>query len=355
MINEEQKQRFTLTLLVSIFVLAIITVAIAFTALILHILIHIHIVSPIYSSIRFSTIFLLVLPISMVIGFLITMLTSKISLRPVNRLIDQLDRLAHGDFSARIQFGKPISAHSVFQEIEASFNNTAEELEHTEILRNNFLNDFSHEFKTPIMSIAGFAKLLRQDNLSEEKRNEYLAIIEEESLRLSDITTNILYLTRVENQTILKDITSFNLSEQIRSTMLLLTDRWSKKELTLDLELDEYMVEANAELLREVWVNLLDNAIKFSDLGAPLSVHIHDEDEMLVVSISNQGKELPEDNSERIYQKFYQGDESHALEGNGIGLAIVKEIIRLHDGTIEAHSSCCITTFTVHLPMKQKK
>lgn len=131
------------------------------------------------------------------------------------------------------------------------------------MLRSDFINNFSHEFKTPIVSIAGFAKLLRRGNLTDEQKEEYLEVIEEESLRLSAMANNVLNLTRVENQTILTEVTRFNLSEQIRGAVLLLAEKWTPKNLYMDMQFGEHMICANEELLKQVWINLLDNAIKF--------------------------------------------------------------------------------------------
>lgn len=190
-------------------------------------------------------------------------MTGKIILKPIKRIIDQLDRLASGDFKTRLHFGKPIADHPTFKQVEKSFNRAAEELDYTEMLRSDFINNFSHEFKTPIVSIAGFAKLLRRGNLTDEQKEEYLEVIEEESLRLSAMANNVLNLTRVENQTILTEVTRFNLSEQIRGAVLLLAEKWTPKNLYMDMQFGEHMICANEELLKQVWINLLDNAIKF--------------------------------------------------------------------------------------------
>ena len=229
----------------------------------------------------------------------------------------------------------------------------ASELKNTEMLRGDFVNNFSHEFKTPIVSIAGFAKLLRRGDLTEEQKEEYLAVIEEESLRLSDMATNVLNLTRVENQTILTDIVKFNLSEQIRSSILLLADKWEKKQLDFKVDFGEYRISANEELLKQVWINLLDNAIKFSPVGGVIEVNIKNRPDSLSVDIINSGEEIPAESISRIFQKFYQADSSHSGEGNGVGLAIVKKVVELHNGTVSAQSENNLTMFTVTLPKSQ--
>lgn len=291
---------------------------------------------------------------SLVIGFLLAFLTGKITLRPIKRLVNQLNRLANGDFKARLHFGRPIGAHPTFKQVENSFNRAAQELEHTEMLRSDFINNFSHEFKTPIVSIAGFAKLLRRGNLTEKQKEEYLEVIEEESLRLSAMANNVLSLTRVESQTILTDVTRFNLSEQIRSAALLLTEKWTPKNISMEMQFGEQLISANEELLKQVWINLLDNAIKFSRPNGTVSVDISEEGAWITVSVANQGKDIPKDRITHIFNKFYQADESHFSEGNGIGLAVVKRVCELHNGRVFAKSEDGTTTFTVLLPKKQK-
>lgn len=217
---------------------------------------------------------IVMLLISVLVGSVVAIGAVKIPLRPFNRLINNIDRLAAGDFTARMHYGKVMGDNPVFQELSESFNAMAEELENTQMLRSDFINNFSHEFKTPIVSIAGFAKLLRRGNLTDAQKEEYLAIIEEESLRLAAMATNVMNLTKVENQTILTDLTTFNLSEQIRACVLLLEEKWSRKELDLDLEFPEYTIRANEELLKQVWINLLDNAIKYSPNYGEIGVRI---------------------------------------------------------------------------------
>ena len=291
---------------------------------------------------------------SLVIGCLLASLTGRIALNPLKRLTDQLDRLASGNYKARLHFGRPIGEHPTFRQIEKSFNRAAEELEYTELLRSDFINNFSHEFKTPIVSIAGFAKLLRYGNLTDEQKEEYLQVIEEESLRLSSMANNVLNLTRVESRTILTDITRFNLSEQIRSAVLLLAEKWTAKNLYMDMQFGEYMISANEELLKQVWVNLLDNAVKFSEPYSTVSVGIFENGNYFTVTISNYGKEIPADRINHIFNKFYQADESHSSEGNGIGLAVVKKVCSLHGGEVSAESENGKTVFTVVLPESAK-
>ena len=287
---------------------------------------------------------------SVPVGILVTVIATKFPLKPIRNLIDSMDRLASGDFKTRVNVGPIMKRYPSFVVVSESFNKMAEQLENTEMLRSDFINNFSHEFKTPIVSIAGFAKLLRRGNLPPEEQQEYLKIIEEESMRLSYMATNVLNLTKVENQTILSDISEYNLSEQIRSCILLLENKWGKKDLELQLEFGEHTIRANEEQLKQVWINLLENANKFSPEGSVIDVRIWRQAGALWVTMKNPGPLIGEEHWEKIFNKFYQTDESHATEGNGIGLAVVKEVVRLHGGTVRAESLGSKNAFTVQLP-----
>lgn len=347
--RENQKQRFALTLMVSLFVFAIITVAAAFAIGIIYLFLLVGVIDSFEGQTNLTDVIIFMSLISMVIGFLLTMFTGKISLKPVNQFIDHVNNLAKGDFKSRVKFSKSIGSHPAFKEIETSFNRAAEELENTQMLRNDFINNFSHEFKTPIVSIAGFAKLLRHGNLTEQQKQEYLAVIEEESMRLADMATNVLSLTKVENQNILTDVSRFNLSEQIRSSVLLLDDKWMQKSIDMDIKFEEYMICANEELLKQVWINLIDNAIKFSEHGSQVSIRIFEEENDVVVTITNKVEDIPQECLARLFNKFYQVDESHSSKGNGIGLAIVKKVVELHNGQVTVNSKGGLTTFIVRL------
>lgn len=350
--REDRKERFSLTLLIAALVFVIQLFSLLTATGIIVILMRTGIIKELSEdllSLR-NTLFLMSV-ISLLAGGLVAAFSGKLYLRPVNRLINQMNRLASGDFKARIQFGKPIASNATFQEIEESFNKMAQELESTEMLRSDFVNNFSHEFKTPIVSITGFAKLLKRGNLTPEQQREYLDIIEMESLRLAAMATNVLDMTKVENQTILSNVARFNLSEQLRSCVLMLMEgKWKSKEVDFAVEFDEYMIMGDQELLQHVWVNLLDNAIKFSPEGSTVAVSISEYKDSLEIAVSNQGPQIPQEHLGKIFHKFYQADESHSTEGNGIGLALVKRIVQLHEGQVSVVSEKEITTFTVLLP-----
>lgn len=350
-----KKQRYSLTLSLAGVVVSLLVIA--FSLAILTALILIETGAFLDTELLLDALILLLIFIGVsVIGvFGLILIFGKIPLKPVNQLINEMNRLASGDFKARLHFGKVLSKHKTFREIEESFNELAEELENTEMLRADFINNFSHEFKTPIVSISGLAKLVNKGNLTDEQKKAYLEAIEEESLRLANMATNVLNLTKVENQTILTGTKSFNLSEQMRTCVLLLENQWTKKNIELSLDFDEYEIEAGEELLKQVWINLLDNAIKFSPEGEIVSVEIESFDKYVSVKIKNAGKGIPEKSQDKIFNKFYQADESHATKGNGVGLAVVKKIVELHSGHVSVKSSDGETVFTVKLPKKQPK
>ena len=292
--------------------------------------------------------FILLNVVSVVIGCALTYFASKVILKPINELVDGLGKLSQGDYSARLHFNEKNDMIN----ISNAFNSCAEELEHTEIMRSDFINNFSHEFKTPISAINGFVKLLEREDIPEEKRRKYLAVIREETQRLSDMTTNILTLTKVESQGILTDKETFCLSEQIRSCGLLLERKWQEKNLQLVFDFDEHTIVGNEEMLKQVWLNLLDNAIKFSKRESPLVVRINETAECLQIDVENEGVEIKEADRERIFQKFYQAEKSASKSGNGIGLSIVKHIVELHNGSVDVESGKGTTVFTVILPKK---
>ena len=287
------------------------------------------------------------------LGVLLSILLSRLSLYPVNKVINAMNDLAHGNFRTRLTFHSGLRHYPTAEEVSDSFNHMAGELEKTEMLRADFVNNFSHEFKTPIVSIAGFADLLREEALTERERQEYICIIAEEAHRLADMATNVLNLTRIENQTILTEVTEFNLSEQIRGCLLLLENKWTEKGLSLDVDLDEYFYSGNKELMKQVWLNLIDNAVKFADEGGTLQITVTETAENLIVSVGDTGQEIPKESMGRIFNKFYQADESHAAQGNGIGLSIVRAVVGLHGGEVIPSSGGGKTVFTVVLPRRK--
>ena len=212
--------------------------------------------------------------ISTPIGIVVTMLEGRIILKPICEMLDSMKKLAGGDFKVRIAYAGLLRPKEL-REFSDEFNTMAKELGSIEMLRSDFVNTFSHEFKTPIVSLRGFAKLLKENHLTPEEREEYLDIFISESERLSALATNVLNLTKIENQTIITEKSTFDLSEQIRHAILMTESKWSQKGLDLEIDLEDVMFYGNSDLLSQVWFNVLDNAVKFSPLRGKLEVKLY--------------------------------------------------------------------------------
>lgn len=279
-------------------------------------------------------------------GTVLAVLFSRIPLRPLREIMAASDRVANGDFNVRVDL------HGIdeIRELGKKFNHMTEELGSIEMLRNDFINNFSHEFKTPIVSVRGFAKALKNADLTEEERNEYLDIIIDESERLVSLSSNVLYLSKIESQGILTDKKIYNLSEQIRLSVALLDQKFTKKNLEIEFTGEEYEIYGNEEMLKQVWINLLDNAIKFSPVNSKIELSLKSAfNNMVSVKIRDHGCGMTPEQTQHIFEKFYQGDDSHSTTGNGLGLSIVKKIVDLHDGQIVVQSSEQGSTFEVQL------
>ena len=273
---------------------------------------------------------------------------ARTKLRPMDELVSAMHAVSQGDFSVRVN-GENLPGD--MGELVSSFNSMAQDLGGLEMFRKDFINNFSHEFKTPIVSIRGFAKQLERDDLTDAQRREYLAIIVSESDRLANMASNVLLLTKLENQTIVTDKTVYRLDEQLRNCILLLEKQWEEKEMELELDLAEVEYRGNEEMVAHIWVNLIGNAIKFSPNGAPLKIRLWAEQSQVVVQIADAGDGMSPETQRRIFEKFYQGDTAHATAGNGLGLSLVKRIVDLCQGSIEVESALGKgSVFTVRLP-----
>jgi len=283
---------------------------------------------------------------SIIIGLSLVTILEKFILKPINGLLDGMEKLGKGKYTTRIDMGMI----KEMKQMSDCFNKLATELQNTELLRSDFVNNFSHELKTPLVSISGLISLMKNEDLPVDKRKKYLEIIEEETNRLAEITTNMLNLSRVEKQTILTDVNKYNLSEQIRTCVLLLERKWQKKDIEFSLNFEEIFIEANEDMLKQVWINLLDNAIKFSNIKGTISVNLVETENEISVSVINNGSYITQREREKIFTKFYRGENSKAGEGNGIGLSIVKNIVEKHKGNIICESENDTTEFIVTLP-----
>ncbi len=279
---------------------------------------------------------------SIIVGTVLFIFVSKIILKPINTLLDGLNKLEKGEYDTRIEIKS-------MGKIAESFNSLAKELKNVQILKSDFINNFSHEIKTPIVSIKGLIGLMKNKKISKEKQIEYLDIIDDEINRLTLITTNILNFSKLDNQEILTEVNEFNLSEQIRRSVILFERVWLAKGLTFKLDFGEYKITGNEDLLKQVWTNLIDNAIKFSHENGKIEVKIEKNKNSICVSVANEGVKISNEDKDKIFNKFYQADESYSKSGNGIGLSIVKKIVELHKGSVAVDNENK-TIFYVNLP-----
>lgn len=289
-----------------------------------------------------------VLLICILSGAAIAVGLSKIFVSPMMKLGDAMRKVAGGDFSVRLDCS---SRMRDVREVYGSFNTMVKELGNTETLQTDFVSNVSHEFKTPINAIEGYASLLQDTQLTDEQKNAYIDKIIFNTRRLSDLVGNILLLSKVKNQTISPKTSTFRLDEQVRQSILALESKWENKEIEFDIDLDEIEYTGYENLLSHVWLNLIDNAVKFSPQNGQIRIRLKQLDGSVTFSIWDNGLPIPEADIDRIFNKFYQGDNSHAAEGNGLGLALVRKIIAAAHGTINVTSSeDAGTEFVVALP-----
>lgn len=277
-----------------------------------------------------------VLLISILSGAAIAVGLSKIFVSPMMKLGDAMRKVAGGDFTVRLDCTSKIRD---VREVYGSFNTMVKELGNTETLQTDFVSNVSHEFKTPISAIEGYASLLQDSQLTDEQKNAYIDKIIFNTRRLSDLVGNILLLSKVNNQTISLKASTFRLDEQVRQSILALESKWEKKEIEFDIDLDEIEYTGYENLLIHVWLNLIDNAVKFSPQNGQIRIRLKQLDGSVTFSIWDNGLSIPEADIGRIFNKFYQGDNSHASEGNGLGLALVRKIVAAAHGTINVTSS----------------
>lgn len=288
--------------------------------------------------------------VSLLLGTVIALYVGRLIVRPVQNISEAFDQLASGNFDVKVSEKERLKE---IREMAQHFNAMTYDLSHVETLRSDFVADVSHEFKTPIAAIEGYATLLQNPNLSREKHNHYVEKILENSRRLTNLSGNILMLSRLENQQILPGKTEFRLDEQLRKCILLLENKWAEKEIEWDIDLCRRSYYGSEELLEQVWINLLDNAIKHSAQGGSISVGLADTGAALVVRIADHGNGMTEEVQKHIFEKFYQADSSHKAEGNGLGLALVKRIIELCRGRVFVRSAPGDgAEFTIFLPLE---
>ena len=328
--------------------------AMVMTVLLMGLIIHLMQGSFLWNYFPFTGLgFLALLAVTCVLlGTLISVAIAHHAVTPVTDLSKAMERVAEGDYTVKLATRYPIGELS---DLSRNFNRMVQELNSTEILHSDFISNVSHEFKTPLASISGYATLLQDDSLSDEERNEYIEIIIKSAKDLSSMTGNILNLSRLETQTIISEKEYFSVDEQIRQIILRAEPAWSAKKLTIEPELDSITWYGNQELTAHIWSNLLDNAVKFTPSGGEIDITARLEPDWLTVTFRDTGIGMSSEVQAHIFDKFYQGDTSHAAEGNGLGLALVLRILQMTGGSISVESALGKgSAFTVRLPRKQE-
>lgn len=282
-------------------------------------------------------------------GVITLIFVSKMVARPIVSLNEAMKKVSQGDFTPKLD-SHSSGIHEIRESYE-SFNRMTKELASTEILQTDFVSNVSHEFKTPINAIEGYTMLL-QDTVVSEEQNEYVEKILYNTKRLSELVGSILLLSKLENKGIQNRFEFFCLDEQIRKAIVSLEHKWTAKNIEFDVDMETIVYRGNESLLYHVFANLIDNAIKFNREGGKITVRLEKRETNIVFSVSDEGPGIDDNAKHHIFDKFYQANNSHSGEGNGLGLALVKRILDIHKGSIEVNNNedgigC---TFTVTLP-----
>ena len=270
---------------------------------------------------------------------------------PVKKILEATEKIMQGDFSVRIEPVKEFAGETGFNEIISAINKMTAELAGTETLRTDFISNVSHELKTPLAVMGNYATMLQRPGLTEDERNEYAKAISDAARRLAQLITNILKLNKLENQQIFPQRTEYDLGEQLCESLLQFEDAWERKNLNVETDIAEGLrILSDPELLSLVWNNLISNAVKFTPEGGTVSVSVWQEGDWAAVSVRDTGCGMSPEVGRHIFEKFYQGDTSHATQGNGLGLALVKRVVDILSGEIGVESVVGQgSTFTVRI------
>lgn len=286
---------------------------------------------------------------SVIFGGAITNYITHSFIDPITQLGDAMKEVAGGNFQVSVTCSSKLKEVT---DIYDNFNLMVKELGATETLQTDFISNVSHEFKTPINAIEGYASLLQDHQQTQQEQDEYIEKILFNTRRLSSLTGNILLLSKINTQSIKPQRTSFRLDEQVRQAILALEQKWTEKNIDLDVELDKIQYSGYENLLIHVWTNLIDNAIKFDPPDGMICLRMRQSDDSVVFTIEDNGPGIAPEDRERIFHKFYQSDSSRKMDGNGLGLSLVKQIVELSGGTVSVDNlpdAGC--RFTVQLPL----
>ena len=290
------------------------------------------------------------------LGALFLAAEAGVYIRPAKELVKATERVAKGDFTVQVEEQDRWIAIEENCTLIENFNRMAKELQSIDHMQKGFTGNVSHEFKTPLASIVGFTEILLEDGLSEEERKEYTALVHEEAMRLSRLAENLLRLSRLDAQAIIVRHEEIDIAEQIRQCVILLAERWEEKNISFDIDLEPLVIAGDMDMTKQVWLNLLDNAIKYSGEGTRIQIKGRRSKEAVCVRTRDEGIGIPPDKQGHIFERFYQCDESHREKGHGLGLPIVKRILELLGGVIECTSEPGKgTEMAIALPLNNQK
>ncbi|MFY9276425.1 MAG: HAMP domain-containing sensor histidine kinase [Clostridium sp.] len=278
--------------------------------------------------------------------------------KPLIDVSNTVKQVAEGNFKVNIKRRNTTNCEYEYinevDELAKNVNKMVAELDGMDYMRKDFMSNVSHEIKTPIAAITGFTEILLDGSIDESERQEYLEVINKESMRISRLCENMLHMSRLDSQVIVANLQKIRLDEQLRKCIILLSEKWSNKEIDFSIDLEEVSILSDYDMLQQVWINLIDNAIKYSRENCKIDISVKRlNDKSVKVSISDNGIGIEEGKLHRIFDKFYQCEESHKKSGSGLGLSISKRIVELLNGTIECKSKKDSgTTFEVTLLQK---
>ncbi len=284
---------------------------------------------------------------SIILGTLLILLVVRGIVRPIHRLSKATHNIAEGDFDIQIGPGRQDEIGQLTQD----FNRMAGALSGIDSLRKDFVANVSHEFKTPLTAIAGYASLIEKDGLAAAQQQEYARLILNESHRLSRLSSDLLRLSQLDSNQISEQAAEFMLDEQIRQSILLLESQWTRQRINLDIDLAPVRIRAAEHLLREVWINLISNAIKFSNAGDSIRIELIEKSGQAIFSIEDNGIGISETDQARVFERFFQADRARGTDSSGLGLAITQKIVEQTGGSLSVESTLGQgSTFRVKLP-----
>lgn len=265
----------------------------------------------------------------------LSVLINSFFLKPIEKLSESMKKVSGGDFSIRLKENSKIKE---IGELNRSFNSMTDDLGATEVLQSDFVSNVSHEIKTPLNAIEGYATLLQDPDSTEEERTRYTDKILFNTRRLTELVGNVLIISKLESGAVDINKESFRLDEQIRQSIMLLEPKWVEKDIEFDIELDEVVFNGDKNLLLHIWNNIIGNAIKFSPVGGLVAIKLESLEDGISFCVDDCGPGISESEKKHIFDKFYQADSSHKQEGNGLGLSLVKRIVDMFEGDVTAEN-----------------